>query len=673
MLEEVISKANAHGMKIDHFLIDGKWHGFTWGGGETHNGAYKAHRTAYGTEFFFKDWKDKSKKISWTYCGEELSPEEFKKHKEVMSERLKDEEIKVNARRALAKIRAKGMWDISLEDPSHTYLKKKRLTSPYGSRISPSGVLYIPVRDASGELWGLQTINAHGVKMNLRDSKMKGGFHLIRGAADGPIFIAEGFATCATLHKLTGYTTACTFSSSNFISVGEALKAKYPDTQLIFSGDADEAGRTASKIASSYLKTRFIVPKFKTPHPEYTDWNDLEDLEGGQEVLHQISEFRPKKQFESKQKWITETLDENGFKFFYDGTCEWNGSSTHGPDFIQNELFLLSEKEGAGCSMALISTYMSNRIELDKEKIYQEIVSSVFQTAGTDHGEVEKFLIALIGSAQEEQVSVFKHFLWQVKRKALELPVEHHIMPVIIGLPGAGKSMAMEKLVNPLRDLVHYSDLKACEDDRKGALFHDSLVIVMDEMSKCAQTDISALKRMVTSHKVTYRILGTNKFKTGTNKATLIGTSNSPIKALIKDITGNRRFYPLNALPKGEVDWATINSIDYLNMWRAVDANNPCPILPHLAAIHETQEKGRHRHDIERWLNEMGAYPCKESLIKSSDLFREWGSWKDLNKTYEISKSFLTDMLESLGYESKEINRYVYFYMYFPGLGDRNI
>ena len=63
-------------------------------------------------------------------------------------------------------------------------------------------------------------------------------------------------------------------------------------------------------------------------------------------------------------------------------------------------------------------------------------------------------------------VAVFNKFVWQVKRKIDGLPVFDHLMPVILGSQGTGKSTLIRQLLEAIDELWVMSDFKQITDDR---------------------------------------------------------------------------------------------------------------------------------------------------------------------------------------------------------------
>ncbi len=193
-------------------------------------------------------------------------------------------------------------------------------------------------------------------------------------------------------------------------------------------------------------------------------------------------------------------------------------------------------------------------------------------------------------------VAVLQHFIWQVKRKQLGLPVCHHLMPVIVSPEqGSGKTTFVIRFLGPLEELasapVLLSDLA---DPRSGEILR-SPVLFVDDVERLDPRQNAALKSLVTATAVSRRQLGTSKADKRRQRATLIGTANEPVNVLICDPTGHRRFVELpfrnGAVAKGgdAAVWRVVDETDFMLLWRSVDAFEPSPILPNLAGLAAAQ------------------------------------------------------------------------------------
>jgi Virulence-associated protein E len=211
-----------------------------------------------------------------------------------------------------------------------------------------------------------------------------------------------------------------------------------------------------------------------------------------------------------------------------------------------------------------------------------------FDAAGA--GEVSRFVRAVTGSEVSLDVAVLQHFVWQVKRKLFGLKVDHHLMPILSGLRGSGKSEAVRRLLSPLFEFFEEpAGFDALTDAQQALTFSRFLVLFFDELPKAMKADRDSLKGYMTRNTATARRLYSNgQSVTRPNLATLIGTCESRVADVLGDDKGMRRFYELRCLDR--CDWSTINAIDYLALWRSVDENGRASISGALDELYEVQD-----------------------------------------------------------------------------------
>lgn len=173
---------------------------------------------------------------------------------------------------------------------------------------------------------------------------------------------------------------------------------------------------------------------------------------------------------------------------------------------------------------------------------------------------------------------VLQEFIYQVKRRLFGLPVSHHLMPVIYGGQGSGKSEFTNRLVGVLGNLYAVSNFAEIADNRNASLFQN-FVIVMDEMGKADRSDIETVKSAITRDKFTYRPMGSNQDRTLIQNSIFIGSSNKTLAEIIKDPTGNRRFVQLDMkVGSGQAEWDFVNSTDFLALWSSIDHKGKRPM-----------------------------------------------------------------------------------------------
>ncbi len=149
------------------------------------------------------------------------------------------------------------------------YLLRKGVPS-YGLRTDTDGtmgqVLLVPALDANGQVVGIERINGEGQKQHLGEKKNT--FFLIGEPRPGEqVYVAEGFATGASLHKITDSPVAVSFSAFNLPNVARILKEKG-----FLPTICPDAG------ASPVSNFRNIQTPEGTPKGQ--DWNDLHQQQG---------------------------------------------------------------------------------------------------------------------------------------------------------------------------------------------------------------------------------------------------------------------------------------------------------------------------------------------------------------------------------------------------------
>ena len=183
-------------------------------------------------------------------------------------------------------------------------------------------------------------------------------------------------------------------------------------------------------------------------------------------------------------------------------------------------------------------------------------------------------------------VAVLKKFIQQIKQKPLNIDIENHIMPIIVGGQNAGKTTLIQRMLGVLGELASGSTpLSALVDDRNVGLFSRPAVFV-DDMEMLDDKMIERLKTVITSPTLERRKMYGQGMIDFRQDATFIATSNRRVIELIRDNTGMRRFASLNfRADEDTTTWRQINNTDWLLLWRSVDHRGPDPIKPYRATL----------------------------------------------------------------------------------------
>lgn len=132
---------------------------------------------------------------------------------------------------------------------------------------------------------------------------MEGGHFVIGDVQQpGPLLIAEGFATAATLHELSDLPAIVAFNAGNLLPVAQTYRALYLERAIYIAGDDDRhreaerdaqgrpkvnVGRVKAEEAAAAIGGQAMFPSFSA-EGRGTDWNDLAQAEGRAEAAGKL-------------------------------------------------------------------------------------------------------------------------------------------------------------------------------------------------------------------------------------------------------------------------------------------------------------------------------------------------------------------------------------------------
>ncbi|WP_244220706.1 toprim domain-containing protein [Xanthomonas vasicola] len=188
----------------------------------------------------YGNWKTGAS-AQWRDCeGGSLSAAELAEIREKARRAQRQQQAECARRHAAAREAALAQWrQAEAASATHAYLVAKGVAS-YGLRQS-AGHLLVPMRDAEGHLWSMQTIAADGSKRFLAGGRKRGLYYSIGREVSEVVCIAEGYATAASIYEATGYPTAVAFDAGNLEPVARELRSKFPDALIVLCADDDAA------------------------------------------------------------------------------------------------------------------------------------------------------------------------------------------------------------------------------------------------------------------------------------------------------------------------------------------------------------------------------------------------------------------------------------------------
>jgi hypothetical protein len=156
--------------------------------------------------------------------------------------------------------------------PDHPYLAKKGI-GVHGARATGDGRLVVPLYDQDGTLASLQYIAHDGGKLYHPGGQTGGKFWMV-GSLDEPgtLYVAEGFATAASIHETTNRPVVVAYSASNLVPVTGTLRETYGATQdivIVADNDSSGVGQRYAEQASAKFGARMVMPPIQGDANDY--------------------------------------------------------------------------------------------------------------------------------------------------------------------------------------------------------------------------------------------------------------------------------------------------------------------------------------------------------------------------------------------------------------------
>jgi len=248
-------------------VLDGKVHRFNSGtkgkAGHDKSGWYVAYSDGVPAGRF-GCWRAGIESTWRADIGRNLSPAEEMAHARRMAEAKATRDAEIKRQREVVADTAELIWSNGIgASPDHPYLARKGI-NVHGSRITGDGRLMVPLYNPEGKLVSIQYIDQEGGKLYHSGGQTGGCFWMV-GTMDEPgtIYIAEGFATAATIHEITHRPCIVAYSASNLVPVTGTIRDQYgATTEIVIVADNDVSG-TGQKYAdqaSAKHGARVVAP-----------------------------------------------------------------------------------------------------------------------------------------------------------------------------------------------------------------------------------------------------------------------------------------------------------------------------------------------------------------------------------------------------------------------------
>lgn len=245
-LAEAVKRICADNLSIGSPICDGKLHRCPIADKpKDKDGSYIIHADNPFTAWW-RNWKTGNED---TYCeksAKDMTPKERKSFKAIIAKQKQQAQAERETRQKEGTEKAFKWWNSGKSANNHPYLQKKEVKS-YSLRVDNKGNLLIPVMDLEGKIHSLQWIptnsnNGKWDKFFIPGCKKGGNCYPIAGKSGleaGPLLIAEGYATAASIHAATGYSILVAFDCHNLMEVAKVARAKWPARKICICADYD--------------------------------------------------------------------------------------------------------------------------------------------------------------------------------------------------------------------------------------------------------------------------------------------------------------------------------------------------------------------------------------------------------------------------------------------------
>lgn len=247
-------------------IFDGQIHRFHATEGKLSNdGWYVAHAGvihagAYGC------WRDGFSTTWREVPNRKYTPAEMIAHTNRMQE-LKELSEKNREKKAeTAADTSAAIWDAAADaENGHPYLVSKQVKS-HGLKVTGDGRLIVPLLDSAGEIASLQFITHTGDKQFKGGGKSKGSFFYlgIITPQTKTVYLAEGYATAATIYEQTGEPCYIAFNAGNLSDVANFIRTHYQgDLCIVADNDSHGVGKRKADEAAAETRARVVMPPFE--------------------------------------------------------------------------------------------------------------------------------------------------------------------------------------------------------------------------------------------------------------------------------------------------------------------------------------------------------------------------------------------------------------------------
>lgn len=204
------------------------------------------------------------------------------------AERLQlERQRKAREQAAIEDARARWARATPVNGAGNAYLDRKGVAA-YGCRTE-GDALIVPIYGLDGLVQSVQKIAPDGAKLFHGGAPVANGTLTLGNAETGPVIIAEGFATGATVQAATGCVVVVGFSKGALKATAQIVQRRYPGREIVIAADTN--GVDAARDAAELVGGRVVAPNLHGA--DGTDFNDQAAHYGMQDVAEAFAPPAP--------------------------------------------------------------------------------------------------------------------------------------------------------------------------------------------------------------------------------------------------------------------------------------------------------------------------------------------------------------------------------------------
>ncbi len=309
LLDKVNKELDAEEHISEQFPLDNTYHHFKNGKKEPSS----SHIWCIGTEWEYKGNSYQSVTVGDWRSGHHSTVKSYDPTAETKSslgyakKYIEEKEKAIKDRKEETHKECKDKWepifnDCMVKSPRHEYLRHKKIKENYRARMRGESTLLVPIENPKFGFVGCQQIfkkDNKFLKFFTKGIRIQGSYSRLTNfdlKNEKLIYLAEGFATAASVYEATGKPVVICFNCNNIIPAIASIRSVNKSVKIVIAGDDDHEvikpknpGRHhADQATKQFSNCVSRFPKFQTPDG-LSDFNDLHITESIEKVTEQLS------------------------------------------------------------------------------------------------------------------------------------------------------------------------------------------------------------------------------------------------------------------------------------------------------------------------------------------------------------------------------------------------